>query len=103
MAGKTLKNPIPDHTSEDTSEMSQHPFLSPYAHFSIPSFLALSLVIPCVVPQLGSYCVLGSLAEALKWGIISVSIVVRFNSQALYQHIFFWFGDRPYTMKSSNL
>ena len=97
VAGETLKNPIPDYTSEDISETSLHPFLSPYAHLFIPGFLALGLVLPCVVPHLGGYCALGSLAEALTWGIPAVSAVAGFNSQALYQHILYWFGYRPYT------
>ena len=87
-----IKIPIPDYTSEDISETSLHPFLSPYAHLSIPGFLALDLVLPRVVPHLGGYCALGSLAEALTWGIPAVSAVAGFNSQALYQHILYWFG-----------
>ena len=97
VAGETLKNPIPDHASEDTSEISLHPFLSPYAHLSIPGFLALGLVLPRVVPHLGGYRALGSLAEALTWGVPAVSAVAGFNSQALYQHILYWFGYRPYS------
>ena len=103
VAGETLKNPIPNYTSKDISETSLHPFLSPYAHLSLPGFLALGLVLPRVVPHLGGYCALGSLAEALTWGIPAVSAVAGFNSQALYQHILYWFGYRPNTMKRSNL
>lgn len=96
VAGETLNNPIPDHSSEDTSEIPLHPFLSPYAHLSIPGFLALGLVLPRVVPHLGGYRALGSLVEALTWGVPAVSAVAGFNSQALYDHLLYWFGYKPY-------
>lgn len=101
VAAQTFNNPILDNNDEVPSETMLHPFLSPYAHLSIPGFLVLGLVLPCVVPHLGGYCALGSLVEALTWGLPALSAVSGFDSSFLYQNVLIWLGHKPYTMKGS--